>query len=670
MSKINIILAASLLASVGLTETRADTDSWVTHPGFDHLAPARSEQRVIVGDLRAGLAAISAKDFNTAMGIRLNLPAGSVERKVLVWAIAVTPGTEVAPADIRQIARNLSDWPGQSAMLHNFEHAFLRGQPDHAQVVRILGGRLPATDEGKTALAQAYLADGQPDRAARIIRPWWVSVDLTDAQQSLYATRFSSILGQPDHKRRMDRLLYDNQAEAAILLAPLANAESLAVGRAAVILGAANAGDMLDVVHASWKDDPGYLFSRIQHLRRSGYSSAAASLLLSTSRDAEILVNPDLWWNERRIISRDLLEAGDYVTAYKIVAAHNAQSSAAQADAEFHAGWYALRFLDDPTRARTHFANCLAISTLPISLSRANYWLGRAVEATGQSGDATTYYEAAAANAGTFYGQLAHLKLGRTRLKIGRANSTAEDRSDFADLELVQAIQMLEDADYGWRAAALYNFLSRTLATPGQLGLLALRQETQGNFNHALRIGKTAYNRGFSVEQLAFPLGAISGLEHSDLPIAYALARQESGFQTDAISSAGARGLLQLMPDTAAEVASRHGLSYSSDALIDDPDLNATIGALYFEEQRQHWGGSYILTLVAYNAGPRRADEWIERFGDPRGLSLEETIDWIERIPYPETRNYVMRTIENYQIYKARLSDVPISIADDLVSGG
>lgn len=586
----------------GVTATlvRASTSQgWVTHPGFDHLTPVQSEHGAIAGELCAGLAAISAKDFDTAMGLRLGLPAGSVERKVLAWAIAITLGTGAMPADIRQIARDLSGWPGQSAILQNFERAVLRAQPEHAQVTRVLGGRLPITDEGKVALAQAHLAAMQTDRAAPIIRPWWVPVELTDVDQSQYAAHFSSILDHADHKRRMDQLLYDNRPETAVLLARLADAKSL--------------------------------------------------------------VDPDLWWNERRIISRDLLDLG---------AAHNAQCSAAQADAEFHAGWYALQFLDDPDCVRTHFANCLVISTLPINRSQTSYWLGRAIKAAGKSEAMTPYYQAAAAHAGTFYGQLARVKLDRTLLEIGSANSTAQDRSAFANYEPVQAIALLEDAGYRWRAAPIYNYLSQILSTPAQLGLLALRPETRGDFSHAPRIGKTAYNRGFSVEQLAFPRGAISGLDRSDLPIAYALARQKSGFQNNAISPAEARGLLQLMPDTAAAVALAHGLSYSSEVLIEDPDLNAAIGAAYFAEQRQRWGGSYILTLVAYNAGSSRVIEWIERFGDPQGLPLDEAIDCIECIPHPETRNYVMRTIENHQFYETRLSGRPLGIADDLVSGG
>ncbi|MEO0496570.1 MAG: lytic transglycosylase domain-containing protein, partial [Pseudomonadota bacterium] len=454
-------------------------------------------------------------------------------------------------------------------------------------------------------------------------------------------------------------------------LAPLANAESLAAGRGAVVRrkGAAAA---LNRVHPSWNNDAGLIFSRIQHLRRTDRPREAARLLLSAPRDPNILVDPDEWWVERRLISRDMLDLGDATTAYNLVAGHSATGRRAKVDAEFHAGWYALRFLGNRSRAEQHFANILRASSQPLSVSRANYWLGRTAEADGNRRRAGQFYRAAAAHPGTFYGQLASAKIGVRKLNLRRKRASAGDRANFARRPMVQAIKALENAGYGWRAGLLYRHLGRTLNSPGEIALLALNAERRGDFNLALQVGKLAYTRGLPADTLAFPLGVIpasANISSVGKALAYSIARQESAFRADAKSPAGALGLLQLLPSTAKGVASRNGLRYSKAALTRDPALNATLGAAYLAEQRAKFNGSYVLTFAAYNAGPGRATEWVSRFGNPAGRSVEEVVDWIERIPFTETRNYVMRIMENYQVYKTRIGGSGLTIVDDLRRG-
>ncbi|MEO0635680.1 MAG: lytic transglycosylase domain-containing protein [Pseudomonadota bacterium] len=621
--------------------------------------------------LREGMNAVTSKDTQRALAIRASMRPGSVERKALAWAIALSSALRVPPNDLAKIAGDLSDWPGQITMRANYERAVVRLGLGDGEIIRILGGTMPASDEGKRALAQAYMRTGQTSRAANIIRPFYHSEKMSTQEQAALAKQFAPLLTRADHKRRMDTMLYEERVKAAIPIAPLANAESLAAGRGAVVRrkGAAAA---LQKVHPSWNGDAGLVFSRIQHLRRSDRPREAAKLLLSAPRDPNVLIDPDEWWVERRLISRDLLDLGDPVTAYNVVATHSATGRRAKVDAEFHAGWYALRFLRDPGRAQTHFSNILSASSQPLSVSRANYWLGRTAEATGNRSRASQFYRTAAAYPGTFYGQLASAKIGVRKLGIRRQRASAGDRANFARRPMVQAIKALEAAGYGWRAGLLYRHLGRTLQSPGEIALLALNAEKRGDFNMALQVGKLAYTRGLPADTLAFPLGVIpsnANISSVGKALAYSIARQESAFRADAKSPAGALGLLQLLPGTAQGVAKRHGLRYSKSALTRDPALNATLGAKYLAEQRAKFNGSYVLTFAAYNAGPGRAAEWVQRFGNPAGKSVEEVVDWIERIPFTETRNYVMRIMENYQVYKTRIAGDRLTIEEDLRKG-
>jgi soluble lytic murein transglycosylase len=229
----------------------------------------------------------------------------------------------------------------------------------------------------------------------------------------------------------------------------------------------------------------------------------------------------------------------------------------------------------------------------------------------------------------------------------------------------------LESAGHQSRANSLYRAMAEELTSPGELAILANMAESRGDHTLSLRVGKWAHWRGLDVAALAYPLGAIptsANISASGKALAYSIARQESEFNKAAVSPADARGLLQLLPGTARGVAGRYGLSYSPARLVEDAGYNATLGAHYLGEQIRDFGGSYVMTFIAYNAGPRRVPQWIERYGDPRGKSIEEIVDWIERIPFPETRNYVQRVMENYQVYKARLG-APGDIEADLRFG-
>ncbi|MGD9477164.1 transglycosylase SLT domain-containing protein [Shinella sp. G-2] len=621
-------------------------------------------------ELREGLDALSNRDGAAAIAARNRLPADSLDRHILTWAIAVSGQRGVPSWEIAAAQNELKGWPGLKALRGHSERALARENPPVADVLAAFGTTRPETAEGAIVLSRALIASGETARAAETLRFFWQKETLSKDIESQVLAEFGTLLTVADHKARMEMLLYRDRADQAQRFGDLGKAQSLYRAWAAVIRKSKTAGDLIKAVDASWQKDPAYTYLRIRNLRNKEEYRAAGKLFAGMPEDAARLVNPGAWWNEQRIVSRGLADLGDYRDAYRVAARHGADDAADIVEAEFHAGWYALRDLGEAKTAAKHFQRILQASDRPLSVSRAWYWLGRAAE-KGGPGEAKDYFAKAANFPGTFYGQLAAARLGRKTLNVAYPTPTAQERTSFHQREAVQAIARLQAAGHGWRADSLYRALASELMSPGELALLSADAEKGGNHQLSLQIGKIAFGRGIDVAALAFPIGVIpdgANISGSGKALAYAIARQESAFNPAAVSPANAQGLLQLMPGTAQGVAKRYGLAYSKERLTTDAAYNATLGAHYLGEQIDEFGGSYVLTFIAYNAGPRRVPQWIARYGDPRGKPIDEVVDWIERIPFSETRGYVQRVMENYQVYKTRLGQ-KADIVHDLSAG-
>lgn len=638
---------------LGFAPTRA------MHPSFETTGaiPRGDRLAAVNPQLKAGLDALSDRDGAEAIAIRNRMP-DSLDRHMLTWSIAMSGLRDVPATEIAAAQRQLNGWPGLRSFRANSEKALFREYPAPSAVLAAFGDTAPETTEGTMLLARAHLASGDKAKATSLIRNLWHGDALDEAAEDKIMAEFAGLLTTADHRARMDYLMYRERASQAKRFSTLGEAQSLYKAWAGLISRAKNVDALISAVDKSWSKDPALLFIRIENLRRKQDYEAAAKLLEQMPRDRKTLINGRAWWDEQRIIARGLADLGKYHEAYRIVSSHVATEATDVADAEFHAGWYALRDLNDPKTASRHFARILDVSNRPLSASRAWYWLGRASEAA-DDGKAVEHFSRAAQHSSTFYGQLAAARIDKPGIEIPYPHPSSADRQRFEGREAIQAIARYEAAGHGWRAQSLYRALADQLDTPGELALLSARAEkSEGGHQLSLQIGKTAYARGIDVPALAFPVGVIpasANIAGSGKALAYAIARQESAFNPAAVSPANARGLLQLLPSTAKGVAARHGIAYQPDKLTRDPGFNATLGAHYLGEQIDAFGGSYILTFIAYNAGPRKVPEWIERYGDPRGKSIDEVVDWIERIPFPETRNYVMRVMENYQVYKSRL---------------
>jgi len=625
---------------------------------------------VDIGPLKAGLDALYAGDLDEARIYRDKLPDQALDRHILSWAIAMSGNPAVTSMEISDTARRLADWPGEETLRKHAERALYREKPDAPTVFRVFGGTEPKTVQGAKLLARAWLATGDVGRAHAVLAPFWRNQRLDGVDEAALIKEFDALLTTADHRFRMEKMLYDEQPKAALRVAKLAKGEALAKAWIAMLRNDKGTAKLLDAVPDEQRS-AGYLFAKAKYLRREKDFAGAAAVMLTAPQDAVALVDPDEWWIDRRVLSRELVDKGDIKTAYRLVAAHIGEKQPENVvDAEFHAGWYALRGLNDAKTAAGHFAKLRDAASGPITLARAYYWLGRAAEA-GAGGDAKAYYKRAARYGTAFYGQLAADRLGQQAILVDHPAPSETDRKAFAAREAVQAIARLEQTGFTARADILYIDLAGALDSPGELALLAARAEQRGDHFLALRIGKVAAKRGIAVGALSHPVGAIPAsaeISGAGAALAYAIARQESEFNVGAVSGANARGLLQLLPGTAKEMAKQNGLPYSLDRLTADAGYNATLGAAFLRDQLDNFDGSYVLTFVGYNAGPRRARQWMARYGDPRGKELDVVVDWIERIPYTETRNYVQRVMENYEVYKMRLSG-RYDIAKDLVRG-
>jgi len=577
-----------------------------------------------------------------------------IARNVVEWAILRSK-----EVDFQRYVAFISDnpsWPNIGLLRRRAEAALWKERLDPQIVRGYFGKDQPLTAQGKFALARALLLEGDRADAQNLVREAWRHDNFSGDLEVQILDVFRGLITDADHKTRMDMRLYAEDVDGAMRSANRAggNAPVIAKARVAVIKKAADAKAQLDGVPAEARSDIGYIFSRAQWLRREEKATEAAELILSVPNDPTQALDADQWWIERRFLSRTLLDLGDAKTAYRVASGAPVPSRGNyRAEQQFTSGWIALRFLDDASTALAHFAKVGQGTSNPIALARVSYWQGRAAEALGKPNDARAHYESAAGYSTAYYGQLARARLGLKDIVIRPPPDPAQ-----AQMDVVRAIEILYaigERDLIAEGVADLGERSMDKATLAALGEVAARHK---DARAMVLLGRAALGRGFPLEQFAFPTVGIPdyraigpGVEPG---IVYAMARQESSFNPRAISSARAVGLMQVTPAAGRSVANKFGVPYDEKRLLDDQTYNVQLGAAELGDLIKYYRGSYILTFAGYNAGRGRVKDWIAKYGDPRDPKIDP-IDWVERIPFSETRNYVQRVLENLQIYRVRL---------------
>jgi soluble lytic murein transglycosylase len=550
-------------------------------------------------------------------------------------------------------------WPSRALMRRRAEALLWQDRSD-ANIVHNFTGDQPVSAKGRFALARALLAEGDRDGAGRQVRDAWRSAELSERAEAEAFDMFHDLLSRDDHRARMDRRIGAKDFGGAMRAANRLGGGDQSIVKActAVTANATKALDLLDAVATEARQDLGYVLCRTDWMMRHDRVADAASLMLAAAPETMAFQDTDEWWRVRRVLARKLLDLGKFQTAYQV-----ARAAALPANenyrAEFHflSGWIALRYLNDPATASMHFAHIDDGSVNPIVLARANYWRGRAAEAVGDDDAMRASYEAAARHTTAYYGQLARARLGLDRIEL-RAPLPADPANGPAlPDDAVRAADMLYSI--GERDTVV-SFVADLAEQSLDATALAALAELTGRRNDAramLQIGKTALGRGLALDHYAFPTIGIP--EHKpvgpeiDRSVIYSVARTESAFDQRDKSPANAVGLMQVTPEAGRDTAKRFGVSYDWDRMVADPVYNAQMGAAELSALLQEYKGCHIMTFAGYNAGRGRVQQWVKQYGDPRDPNVD-AIDWVERIPFAETRNYVQRVMENLQVYRVR----------------
>ncbi|MCA1434639.1 lytic transglycosylase domain-containing protein [Bradyrhizobium sp. BRP20] len=587
---------------------------------------------------------------------RITDPAG---QKLADWFMLRHPDST---ANFKRYAAFLAANPGwpSSALLRRRAEARLWQEKADAAIVHKFTMDRPTSAKGKFALARVLLAEDETDRAARLVRETWRAEELSERSEEDSYAAFGDLLSADDHRARMDKRLGAKDYAGARRAAKRLGEDALAIVKAcAAVTGkASKAKDLLEDVAAEERRDLGYVLCRAQWHLQNDRIDDAAEVILAAKPDMMAAQDTDAWWRERRMLARKLLDQGKARIAYDVV--HTAavpEKEVYRVDYHFMCGWIALRYLDDPKTAMVHFASIDAGSSNPIALSRAHYWRGRAAEAMGAAADARMSYRAAARYHTAYYGQLARARLGLDGIELRPPSPVlASADAQLAD-ERVRAADML----YGIGERDMVFYYAEDFAKEStDVAALEALGELAGRRNDArvmLEVGKTALARGLALDHYAFPTIGIP--EHKQVApaietsVIYSVARTESSFEQRDKSHANAVGLMQVTPEAGRDTAKRFGLTYDWDRMVSDPVYNTQMGAAELSALFSEYRGNQIMTFAGYNAGRGRVREWVQKRGDPRDPNIDP-VDWVERIPLSETRNYVQRVMENVLVYRAR----------------
>ncbi len=627
-------------------------------------APAGEKQEIAA--FAAALDAARAGDWAAATAQAR--AAGAVAADVIEWQ-RLRAG-QGSLGDYETFLARRPDWPGLPLLKEKGEPQLAGAEA--ARVIAYFGADLPRTAQGSLALIRALDASGQADRARAEALRGWTELKFTPEEEEALLARHPEVEAA-GNIARLDAILWDgNRTGEAERMLPRVGADwkALAAARMALRANADDAASYLKAVTASLAADPGLAYERfIWRMRRDLYPDATR-MILQASDSARSLGDPQAWSDRRLTLARYLMRTGDPKDAYRVAARHWLRPDQDNYnDLEFLAGFIALRRLDDPARALTHFQNLPQTGT-PITTSRRAYWMGRAYEALGQTEQARAAYQLGAKNQSAYYGLLSAQKLNQKidadLLSYAWPDGSIEGTRLAKSSVLEAGIRLARAGDEQLSGRFLVHLCASL--TPEEMGRIAGLSLEMGEFRNAILVAKAAAERGVIFPGAYYPIPDVVPYE---LPVSRALAlsiaRRESEFNPEATSAAGALGLMQVMPETARAQARELGVEFDQSRLTSDPAYNLLIGSEYLKGLVDQFGPAIPLIAVGYNAGPRRASDWLRSIGDLRSGAVDP-VDWVETIPFNETRTYVMRVTESVVIYRAKLKGkvVPVDILTEL----
>jgi soluble lytic murein transglycosylase len=634
--------------------------------GFGFLSgdgPSRAEnleaeQRILY---KKAFAAALQNKWQSAQRIsRAALAKNPVKRgpaQVIDWLRVQSPAADAPFEDIARFLDQTPGWPRQRTLRRRAEAA-MKGDFGQNATLAWFKKYPPLSASGVIHHVEALRGAGRSNDAATAIRNAWLQLDMSRGDERVFWKKFRRRLTKDDEIKRLDRLIWDRRISAAKRQMRRVSIEYRHLSQAKIMLMRRIGGvdPAIARIPTTLLDDPGLVFERLRWRRRKGFTDGAIELL---AQQPDQNLRPRRWWVERGILARHALRRGDITQAYRLAKNHRQTKGASHAEAEWLSGWIALRYLQDPRAAQQHFVDLYRHVKYPVSRARGAYWAGRAAESAGAYDTAIKWYQRASTHVTTFYGQMAHLHLpGPGAQRAPRPPTvTKMDKTRFERRPFVQVIRSLDDLKQRKLLRPFFTQLTRSTLKPADWRLLSELARDIGRNDLAILVTKQALRKGVVLVEAGYPSSPImKGLEPTP-EIIHAIARQESAFDPKAISHAGARGLMQLMPATARSVARSLKIPHSTRRLTADPRHNVNLGASYINGLLEDFDGSLVLALSAYNAGPHRVRRWLRENGDLRHFDTPDAIDWIEQIPFKETRNYVQRVLENLPLYHHLLRD-------------
>ena len=600
---------------------------------------------------------VKRKRWNSAMK-EVRKSRSKLLKDLVTWMYLKEPSNNLTFQDYKKFIDKNPEWPRINRLRYLAEHKINFKNVKPKEVLKFFEKKEPLSGYGKIKLGEAFLTKGNTKKAHDLIAEGFKTANLSSVEHRYLNKKFRNLLTKEDYIERAKYLAWEQdfyELRRTLRYLPSGYKE-LYFARFALMTRSYGVDSAIAKVPAQFKNDIGLQFDRAKWRRKRGRYDSALEIINNLPQDPKLLVKPDLWFKEKFIIARSRINKKRFEEAYGLLINHGVLDSGNLAEAEWHAGWLALRFLNKPEAAVQHFKTMHEGVNYPISKSRAAYWVGKAYEQLGKDQNAKDWYKKSSVFNTTFYGQLASAKINKNDFKVKNSYTfSEEDYKKLLKTDLARAVILLSELDMTQKGKDILRHLGSEERSIKEQVLAGKLSQQVGRLDFAIQIAKQTSYQNKNLLELNYPIIETPKVvsKRTILPqeVILSLIRQESEFDRDANSWVGAKGLMQIMPATGRLVSKQAGLRYSRSRLIEDEFFNLQLGCYYISGLNEEFNGAIYMAFAGYNAGPHRVRRWVKRFGDPRKGEIDP-IDWIELIPFTETRNYVQRVIENIQVYK------------------